>query len=110
MSEIQEEEPITAEELHEHIQASIFGPSGDHARFWRLQGRLHELVDNAPEYQGAEVRREEAVEEVILQAIRGFVSRVERHAVERPSGIYEAMIAELHELEELAKANRSEYE
>ena len=98
MSEIPEEEPITAEELHEHIQGSIFGPSGDHARFWRLQGKLHELVDNAPEYQG-----EVAVESNQgLEAIRGFVARVERHAVEKPCGIYEAMIAELGELESLA--------
>jgi len=42
-----DEAPITADELHKHIQAAIFGRPGGRAaaRFDQLQQRLHELVD-----------------------------------------------------------------
>jgi len=42
-----DEAPITADELHKHIQAVIFGRPGGRAaaRFDQLQQRLHELVD-----------------------------------------------------------------
>ena len=53
--------PITPQELHEHIQASIFGRPETHARrFDELQARLHELVDLPTE----------------LDIVKNFVERV----------------------------------
>jgi len=45
--------PITPQELHEHIQASIFGRPSGHSgeRFDLLQARLHELVDMPTEIE-----------------------------------------------------------
>lgn len=57
------EEPITRDELHAHIQGTIFGRRNG-KYFDRLQAKLHELVDRPSE----------------LDIIRGFVKRVEHRA------------------------------
>ncbi len=57
------EEPITPDELHAHIQGTIFGRRGGR-HFDRLQAKLHELVDRPSD----------------LDIIRGFVKRVEHRA------------------------------
>lgn len=57
------EEPITPDELHAHIQGTIFGRR-DGRYFDRLQAKLHELVDRPSD----------------LDVVRAFVKRVERRA------------------------------
>ena len=71
------DEPITAQELHEHIQATIFGKAAkkDAARFDELQEKLHEIVDW---YFAAEFVGQFDLDQIKLEAIRAFVERVER--------------------------------
>jgi len=58
--------PITIAELHDHIQAAIFGrPSGRRGkRFDQLQRRLHDLVDLGDD----------------LAVIEGFIERIKASA------------------------------
>lgn len=91
--------PITTQELHEHIQASIFGrPKGveEGRRYDNLQALLHEIVDNLGEAE-AHTRRGRALYR--LDAMREFVAlveaRVKAAAPNGPEPWREAMLEEL---------------
>jgi len=77
-------EPITPQELHAHIQASIFGFWG--RRFKLLQARLHELVDRPSD----------------VEICKAFAERVEARAQASDwEGGYAAAIAdEIYLMEE----------
>ena len=72
------DEPITADELHRHIQASMFGRPYEKAeRYDQLAAKLHELVDA---YTAEAFVARFNLDQMKLTAIRAFVERVEKRA------------------------------
>jgi hypothetical protein len=96
LKDLKEQAMITPQELHEHIQSTVFGrPIGEAEgkHFDALQWRLHELVDGTSE----------------ITAVRDFVERVKHQAeqyelsTESIHSWYAAMTDVLTQMEQEAK-------